>query len=88
MKNKDSGTYLIIIKNNETQSITIGKLGNFVFPKGYYVYVGSAMRNLQKRISRHLSKDKKFHWHIDYLLAKVKIIFLHFMNLKLKSNVN
>ena len=25
--------------------------------------------NIDKRIARHLSKDKNLHWHIDYLLA-------------------
>ena len=48
----------------------------FTFPKGIYVYTGSAKRNIDKRIARHLSKDKNLHWHIDYLLAneQTKII--------------
>jgi Uri superfamily endonuclease len=25
------------------------------------------MNNLEKRVQRHLRKEKKFHWHIDYL---------------------
>ena len=31
------------------------------------IYVGSAMKNLEARISRHMRKRKKKHWHIDYL---------------------
>ena len=38
------------------------------YRKGYYVYIGSAMNSLVARINRHLSDDKKLHWHIDYLL--------------------
>ncbi len=35
--------------------------------KGKYVYVGSAQNNLLKRVKRHIKKNKKKHWHIDYL---------------------
>jgi Uri superfamily endonuclease len=44
-------------------------LGSFDFPKGKYVYTGSAKKNMDHRIKRHLSKEKKLHWHIDYFLA-------------------
>ena len=53
----------------QTLVIEIGKLGRFKFPAGEYVYTGSAKRNIDARISRHLSKRKKLRWHIDYLLA-------------------
>ncbi len=49
--------------------LTIGKLGTFDFPAGDYIYTGSAIRNMEARISRHLSKNKPLKWHIDYLLA-------------------
>jgi len=49
--------------------LRIGKLGTFEFPTGEYVYTGSARKNIEARISRHLSKNKKCQWHIDYLLA-------------------
>ncbi|MCP4265863.1 MAG: DUF123 domain-containing protein, partial [Candidatus Brocadiaceae bacterium] len=29
---------------------------------------------LEKRINRHYSSEKKFHWHIDYLLRYAKVI--------------
>ncbi|GAA4080747.1 GIY-YIG nuclease family protein [Amphibacillus indicireducens] len=51
----------------DIKSIQIGKLGPFDFPRGYYVYVGSAKRNIKARIDRHLKVDKKKRWHIDYL---------------------
>lgn len=37
------------------------------FRRGYYVYVGSAMKNLTQRIERHRRLRKNFFWHIDYL---------------------
>lgn len=63
------GTYCLIIYLKKNESIKIGKLyDNLEFKKGYYVYVGSAMNSLTKRIQRHLSKNKKLYWHIDYFL--------------------
>ena len=67
------GAYILIIELKNNQKIQIGKLGKILFKKGFYVYIGSSMNNLEKRISRHLSKDKKIHWHIDYLLKKAEI---------------
>ncbi len=62
-------TYILQIYLDRDRNIRIGKLGEFLFPKGYYLYVGSAKRNLRKRIKRHLRKEKKKFWHIDYLLS-------------------
>ncbi len=69
----DSGTYLLLIHNNENQKIEIGNLGKINFPKGHYCYIGSGMMNLSKRVERHKRKTKKLHWHIDYILQKMKI---------------
>jgi Uri superfamily endonuclease len=41
--------------------IVIGKLGKFTFPMGNYIYTGSAKKNIDARIERHKSKDKKMH---------------------------
>ena len=68
------GSYILLIKLNENKIIKVGKLGKLFFKKGFYVYIGSAMNNLEERISRHLSKDKRYHWHIDYLLEKAEIL--------------
>ena len=61
-------SYQLIIKLGETFETRVGKLGFFSFPKGFYIYTGSAKRNLEARIHGHLLKFKKLHWHIDYLL--------------------
>ena len=67
------GCYCLIISLKDIQTIKIGKLGIIKFKKGCYVYVGSAMNSLEARLKRHLSDDKKLHWHIDYLLRKSEI---------------
>ena len=47
--------------------IRVGSLGVIRFKRGYYVYVGSGQRYLEKRIQRHKKRVKKVKWHIDYL---------------------
>jgi len=74
------GIYVTVIKVNKDTNINVGALGNLSFTKGLYAYVGSAQKNLQKRLSRHLRKQKRIFWHIDYLLDNssskpVKIFF-------------
>lgn len=67
------GIYTLIIFLSRELSLNVGKLGEKNFPKGYYTYTGSAMgkgnSSLTGRISRHLRKEKRKHWHIDYLLT-------------------
>ena len=67
------GSYVLLIKLSEEQTITVGSLKALHFPGGYYAYIGSAMGGLKARISRHLKSNKKRHWHIDYLLEKASI---------------
>jgi sugar fermentation stimulation protein A len=64
---KDRGSYLLVLKLERQKLIEVGRLGKFMFQKGYYIYVGSAMSNLRARIERHRQKRKKMHWHIDDL---------------------
>ena len=68
------GIYHLIIKLSRKKEIQIGRLGVFFFPKGFYVYTGSAQVSLEKRVTRHLSHKKRNHWHIDYLLQYGKIV--------------
>jgi sugar fermentation stimulation protein A len=66
---KDRGSYLLILRLKKKQNIHIGKLGKVSFRKGFYIYVGSAMANLSKRMERHRHLKKLHHWHIDELRA-------------------
>ncbi len=70
---KPTGSYLIILYNNKQKKIKTGSLGVLKFQKGYYVYVGSGMNNVFKRIARHRQKGTKKQWHIDYIKEEMKI---------------
>lgn len=62
-------TYQLVIDVAQTLRVAVGALGVHTFHPGRYVYTGSAKRNLEARVRRHLSRDKRLHWHIDYLLV-------------------
>ena len=73
------GSYILYIFLPNETGIRIGSLGLLTFPKGYYLYVGSAMgsnssTSLENRVKRHISESqsKKLFWHIDYFLASKK----------------
>lgn len=70
----DKGIYNLIIILSSDKPIKIGKLGRFLFKKGYYIYTGSAKRGLKARIERHKRRGKTIHWHIDYLLKEAGIL--------------
>ena len=63
------GIYVLIIKISQPINPKIGALGTTSFQAGLYAYVGSAQNNLETRVKRHLRKEKRLFWHIDYLLA-------------------
>ncbi len=62
------GIYVLIIRLDGDADVNIGALGERTFKKGLYAYVGSAQNNLEQRVKRHLRKEKRKFWHIDYLL--------------------
>lgn len=66
-ENQDSGCYVILLEFPKEKEIAIGSLGKQVFPAGWYVYCGSAKKNLAARVQRHLRVRKGMHWHLDYL---------------------
>lgn len=68
------GSYCIASFLREDSDIEIAKLGTFSFLRGMYVYTGSALSSLEGRIGRHLGKEKKMKWHIDFFLEKAEAI--------------
>jgi Uri superfamily endonuclease len=64
-----SGTYALILRNYSKATIQIGRWGRICVKPGYYSYIGSAFGpgGVRARVSRHLRKEKRKHWHIDYL---------------------
>jgi sugar fermentation stimulation protein A len=63
----DSGSYVVVLRLPRDRRISVGGLGGIKFRKGFYLYVGSAKKDLTQRINRHRSERKKLFWHIDYL---------------------
>ncbi|MFO8019763.1 MAG: GIY-YIG nuclease family protein [Promethearchaeia archaeon] len=75
------GTYILVLFAKKSFTKTIGALGDVVFKRGFYCYVGSAMAKrgsatLENRLRRHVraTNEKGIHWHIDYLLTNKYII--------------
>jgi len=66
-------SYMLFMNINKNLSLRIGKLGELRFDKGKYIYVGSARKGLNNRIQRHLAKNKKLFWHIDYLTIHPRV---------------
>jgi Uri superfamily endonuclease len=62
------GVYVLIIRVEDDASVNVGALGKLTFEKGLYAYVGSAQNDLKQRVKRHLRKEKRRFWHVDYLL--------------------
>jgi Uri superfamily endonuclease len=72
------GVYVLIINVKKDTPVTVGALGEIIFTRGLYAYVGSAQSNLELRIKRHLKKKKVLFWHIDYMLdnAAAEILYV------------
>ena len=70
----DSGIYQLLLHLQKLTKIKVGNLGEIVFKAGFYIYTGSARKNLRHRIARHLGKSKQYHWHIDYLLEYAEVV--------------
>jgi len=64
------GIYVLFLRVPFALSIPIGGLGEVHFKRGFYAYVGSAMGGIEQRVRRHLKREKKLYWHIDYLLLR------------------
>jgi Uri superfamily endonuclease len=69
-KSRSTGSYALVLRLPSGRNIQVGKLGLFEFPRGHYIYFGSALGGLDARVGRHLSREKKLHWHADYLSAE------------------
>ena len=76
------GSYCLLINCKKSQLIKVGRLGTIKFKKGFYLYIGSALNGIERRVSRHLGKRKRNFWHIDYFLSNcyVSIYSLYCIN--------
>lgn len=72
------GVYILLIRINRDVLVKVGSIGEIYFCKGFYAYVGSAQRCLDKRLARHLKKRKRNFWHVDYLLSDESVSLVNF----------
>lgn len=65
----DKGSYLLILESVNRGKVRVGRKGELAYRPGIYLYIGSAFGpgGLRARVSRHADRNKKQHWHIDYL---------------------
>jgi len=70
---EDRGSYILILRLPAGRKLNIGKLGRIEFKAGYYLYAGSAQKNLTQRLERHKRERKRLFWHIDYLRAHAEV---------------
>jgi len=68
------GCYVAVFHLAAPHTIRIAKLGRFRFPKGFYLYVGSAQGGLEARLRRHGRRRKTPRWHVDYLSSHARMI--------------
>ena len=63
------GTYALLLQLDKPASIRVGRLCRFKFPRGWYLYVGSARGagGLRARVRHHWQSTTRLHWHIDFL---------------------
>lgn len=69
----NSGSYVLELYLPQAEVIRVGALDAIPFEPGWYYYAGRAKRNLRQRVERHLRRDKKNRWHIDYLRAATSV---------------
>jgi len=71
-----SGTYVIVLRADDTRQLTVGRAGTLTIKPGYYLYVGSAFGpgGLRARVGRHLAGSGTCRWHIDYLRAATEAV--------------
>jgi len=69
--NGGKGVYTLIIAVRTPLRLKVGRLGSLSFPKGLYLYTGSALGpgGLGRRVDRHLRGGEHKFWHVDRLLA-------------------
>ncbi|OYT40997.1 MAG: hypothetical protein B6U89_00365 [Desulfurococcales archaeon ex4484_58] len=85
-----SGVYLLVIA--VCRDIVVEtRSRKFRINRGFYIYVGSARGpgGLRARINRHLRREKKLFWHIDYLLSNpnTEIVLIYYRIVEEKDDL-
>lgn len=67
------GSYALHLVLRASLCLSIGRLGEFPFPAGEYIYLGSACGpgGLRARVCHHVRGGSRPHWHLDWLRPHV-----------------
>jgi Uri superfamily endonuclease len=83
---ENGGAYILKLEVPRNLALRIGALGEVLLPAGQFLYVGSALKNLDQRIAHHRrlgeQKTGKLHWHIDYLLTHPEISLIEVITVR------
>jgi sugar fermentation stimulation protein A len=66
---RDSGCYIIVLRLKRRRKLEVRNLGVIPFKKGYYLYVGSAKKELTRHMERYKRTSRDDHRQIDQLSA-------------------
>lgn len=70
------GTYALLLVLDAPTEQRVGRLGNIRFDSPFYLYFGSAFGpgGLRARLSHHLHRPGRLHWHVDYLRQAASVL--------------
>ncbi len=70
-----SGAYAVVITLKKPIPLAIKRFSGTIIEPGLYLYAGSANGpgGIRARLSRHIARKKKIHWHIDHVTVKSSI---------------
>lgn len=74
---QDKGAYMLLMLNEKDREIKLSRgFGekSVLFRRGFYIYVGSALKGLSSRVRRHLRQTERAFWHIDYIKGDMKVL--------------
>lgn len=77
------GTYVVVFRLVADATVSVGKLGTFAFPAGFYAYIGSAFGpgGVRARTTRHRTQDVvKKKWNIDHMKPPLRAIEVWWTN--------
>ena len=74
------GSYCLLFEVDSDLKVKVRNGRNFQIKRGIYIYCGSAFGGggVKRRVLRHLKRDKKEHWHIDFLTTRDETEFIGF----------
>ena len=77
---KQPGTYILVLENRRRRRIRVGRVGEWDFARGWYLYVGSAFGpgGVAARCGHHRRISPRPRWHIDYLRAECRLAQIWF----------